>query len=100
MSCAMVLRSCVAHLVVCLAIERRGQCVVCCLQCFGWGILFGYPVSFVVGGPCGSVPFGGGDFSLQFVFFGCSIRNARLVFSGCSVEGARVFGCLLLGRLV
>ena len=61
MSCALVLCSCVAHLAVGLAIAWRGQCVVCWLQCFGWGILFGCPVSFVIGGPSGSVPFGGGD---------------------------------------
>ena len=64
----MVLRSCVAHLVVGLAVDQHGQCVVCCLWCFGWGILFGCPVSFVVGGPSGSVLFGGGD-SLSLICF-------------------------------
>ena len=68
MSCVLVLRSCVAHLVVCLVVEWRGQCVVCCLRCFGWGILFGCPVSFVVGGLSDSMPFDGGDFLFPVCF--------------------------------
>ena len=68
MSCTMVLCSCVAHLVVCLAVERCGQCVVCCLRHFCWGILFGCLVSFVVGSSSGSVPFGGGDFLFPVCF--------------------------------